>query len=78
MREKGVLVPNVDISSRIYLIRGRRVMLDADLAQMYGESTRRLNQQVRRNGARFPADFMFELTREEFRVLMLQSGDALN
>lgn len=47
-------------------IRGQKVLLDRDLARMYGVATRRLNEQVRRNGARFPDDFVFQLTREEF------------
>ena len=50
---------------RIVLIRGRRVMLDADLAAIYGVSTKRLNEQVKRNLARFPEDFMFRLTPKE-------------
>ncbi len=49
----------------IFLIRGRRVMIDADLARIYGVSTKRLNEQVRRNIGRFPGDFMFQLTPEE-------------
>lgn len=49
----------------IFLIRGRRVMLDADLARTYGVSTKRLNEQVRRNRDRFPEDFMFSLTPDE-------------
>jgi hypothetical protein len=53
------------IESRIVLIRGQRVMLDADLAALYGVAVRALNQAVRRNKARFPEDFMFQLTWEE-------------
>lgn len=70
------LVPAGEIGRRIFLIRGRRVMLDSDLAVMYGVTTARLNQQVRRNIKRFPADFMFELTRQEFEGLMLQSATS--
>jgi hypothetical protein len=66
------LVPPGHIERRIYLIRGRKVMLDADLAALYGVSTARLNQQVRRNIERFPSDFMFALTVAEHRNLMLQ------
>lgn len=51
-------------------------MLDSDLAVMYGVTTTRLNQQVRRNAKRFPGDFMFELNREEFQGLMLQSATS--
>lgn len=65
--------PQVEyIQRRIFLIRGHRVMLDADLARLYGVSTRQLNQQVRRNSKRFPQDFMFTLAPEEFKRLMSQ------
>ena len=58
--------------STIYLVRGQRVMLDADLAGIYGTSTMRLNEQFRRNRKRFPKDFAFQLTREEFTNLISQ------
>ena len=61
-----------DIAQRIYLIRGQRVVLDADLAGFYGETTKRFNQQVNRNHLRFPEDFMFQLNDEEFANLRLQ------
>jgi len=54
-----------NISERIVQLRGRRVLLDSALAEVYGVTTRRLNEQVRRNLARFPGDFLFELTRDE-------------
>jgi len=54
------------IQSKIYEIRGQKVMLDRDLAEMYGVETRILNQAVRRNSSRFPEDFMFQLTEQEF------------
>ncbi len=57
------------IESRILLIRGRRVILDADLAMLYGVPTKRLNEQVKRNSVRFPPDFMFRLTRAEVEDL---------
>src|SRR5882672_1574441 len=60
------------IASRIATLRGERVLLDADLAALYGVETRRLNEQVRRNRRRFPADFLFRLTREELENLMSQ------
>src|SRR5216684_251537 len=66
------VVPIERIESRILLVRGRKVLLDADLAALYGVQTRRLNEQVRRNLARFPADFMFQLTDAEFELLMSQ------
>jgi hypothetical protein len=60
------------IERRIYLIRGQKVMIDEDLAELYGESTKRLNQQVTRNRNRFPEDFMFQLTKNEAASLRLQ------
>ena len=59
------LVPVEIIQSKIYLIRGHKIMLDKELAELYGVSTKRLKQQVRRNLKRFPLDFAFELTWEE-------------
>lgn len=59
-----VLAPEV-VETRIYLMRGQRVMLDSDLAALYGVPTKRLNEQVRRNRSRFPEDFMFRLTPAE-------------
>ncbi|WP_301081530.1 ORF6N domain-containing protein [Rhodoferax sp.] len=61
-----------DIAQRIHLIRGQRVVLDTDLAAFYGETTKRFNQQVNRNLARFPANFMFQLDEQEFANLRLQ------
>ena len=58
------------IAGRIFVVRGRKVIIDADLATLYGVQTRRLNEQVRRNRSRFPADFMFELSDAEFDFLM--------
>ncbi len=54
------------VLSKIYLIRGKKVMVDKDLAEMYGVETKVLNQSVKRNIKRFPEDFMFQLTDEEF------------
>lgn len=59
------MIPTELIERKIYLIRGQKVMLDRDLANLYGVETRVLNQAVRRNIRRFPADFMLSLTREE-------------
>ena len=59
------MVPAEQIENKIYLIRGHKVMLDKDLAQLYEVPTRRLNEQVNRNIDRFPEDFMFSLTRQE-------------
>ena len=60
------------IQNKIYLIRGHKVMLDRDLAELYGAETRRLNEQVKRNLKRFPSDFMFQLTRNEYDNLRSQ------
>ena len=61
-----------EIAQRIQLIRSQRVVLDADLAAFYGETTKRFNQQVRRNLARFPTDFMLQLTDDEAAALRMQ------
>jgi hypothetical protein len=61
-----------EIEEKIYLVRGQRVMLDSDLAEVYSVSTKRLNEQVRRNIDRFPDDFMFQLTEQEFESLRSQ------
>ena len=60
------------IQSRIYEIRGQKVMLDFDLAELYETETKRLKESVRRNIERFPSDFMFEITREEYNFLRTQ------
>ena len=65
MRQTRAIVPIERIESRILLIRGHKVMLDSDLAELYQVSTKRLNEQVKRNKDRFPADFMFKLTAKE-------------
>lgn len=67
-----MLVAEQKILNRIYVIRNQKVMLDRDLAEMYGVETRRLNEQVKRNSKRFPKDFMFTLTPKEFSNLMSQ------
>ena len=64
MRKKS-LIPNDVVISKIYYIRDKKVMLDRDLAELYGVETKRLKEQVRRNKDRFPEDFMFELTKKE-------------
>src|SRR5689334_11038061 len=60
------------IERRIYLIRGHKVMIDTDLAELYGVPTKRLNERVRRNSKRFPDDFMFQLTKAEAESLRSQ------
>jgi len=75
-KEKSEIVPAIiqtnDIDRLIYTIRGRQVMLDHDLAALYGYEVRALNQQVKRNIGRFPADFMFQLTKEELGIVKSQ------
>lgn len=66
------LVASPAIEKRIFVVRGRQVMLDEDLADLYGVETRVLVQQVKRNAKRFPADFMFQLTKAEAGVLRSQ------
>ena len=63
---------NINIESLIHTIRGQRVMFDSDLAMLYGVTTSRLNEQVKRNINRFPDDFMFQLTKEEWNGLISQ------
>lgn len=72
MPEGKSLIPDDRIERTILLIRGHNVILDRDLAGMYGVSTKRLNEQVRRNLPRFPDDFMFQLTAEESESLRSQ------
>jgi hypothetical protein len=78
MEEKSqpntIAIPDEVVLSKIYLIRGQKVMLDKDLAELYGVETKRLKEQVRRNIERFPEDFMFELTAAEFQKLKDQFG----
>ena len=74
MPRKGrpVPIPAEQIERQICIVRGQRVMLDSDLATLYGVPTHRLNEQVRRNRDRFPGDFAFQLTRQEFTALISQ------
>jgi phage regulator Rha-like protein len=67
---------NPDIENRIYTLRGVQVMLDEDLADLYGVQTKVLNQAVKRNGERFPAEFMFQLTKDEMRILRSQNATS--
>ena len=70
----GALVPVEVIERRTYLIRGQKVMLDSDLAELYQVETFNLNKAVKRNPDRFPSDFMFQLTKEEADSLRFQIG----
>jgi hypothetical protein len=67
--KRSAPVPVHDITRAILVLRGQRVLLDAELAGLYGVTTKRLNEQVKRNAARFPEDFMFRLTRAETEAL---------
>lgn len=71
---KHLLIPDEIIINKIYLIRGQKVMLDNDLAELYEVSTGNLNKAVRRNIKRFPDDFMFQLTKKEYDSLRFQLG----
>jgi len=68
------LVPIELIASKIHLIRGMKIMLDRDLAELYGVETGALNRAVKRNAERFPEDFMFQITGEEAELLRCQTG----
>ncbi|MCK4346417.1 MAG: ORF6N domain-containing protein [Bacteroidales bacterium] len=71
-----LVIPDEIITSKIYFIRDKKVMLDEDLAELYGVTTGNLNKAVKRNIARFPEDFMFQLTKEEFDNLIFQIGTS--
>jgi ORF6N domain-containing protein len=72
-KKQDLPIPTADrIERSIYLIRGQRVMFDFDLAELYGVATGRLNEQVTRNRARFPSDFAYQLTKQEFTNLISQ------
>ncbi|MEN8193961.1 MAG: ORF6N domain-containing protein [Bacteroidota bacterium] len=73
---KDSIIPDESIMSKIYFIRGKKVMLDRDLAELYGVETRNLKRQVRRNELRFPEDFMFELNDKEFENWRCQFGTS--
>ena len=69
---------DADIIDHIYFIRGQKVMLDKDLAEMYDVMTHRLNEAVKRNSSRFPDDFMFRLNAQEFQTLISQNAISKN
>ena len=71
-KEMEIAIPDEVVMEKIYLIRGKKVMLDRDLAKLYSVETKVLKQAVRRNKDRFPDDFMFELSNEEFEILRSQ------
>ena len=76
MTDGTQLLPLDAVTHRIFTLRDQKVLLDSDLAALYGVATRRRNEQVRRNRERFPRDFIFELTAEEFVNLKSQSATS--
>src|ERR1700685_944922 len=76
MKKMTDLIPVERIAHAIYLIRGQKVILDSDLAILYGVETKALNQAVRRNAKRFPKDFMFQLAPQEVAILRSQIGTS--
>jgi hypothetical protein len=73
---KVVVIPDEVITHKIFLIRNQKVLLDRDLAALYGVENKYLKRQVRRNKERFPKDFMFELSSKEFEILRSQNGSS--
>jgi hypothetical protein len=78
MKSSPSIIPDERVDRAILLIRGQKVMLDSDLAELYQVTTKRLNEQVKRNQDRFPDDFMFQLTKEEFESLRSQIATLKN
>ena len=72
MGRKFTQISILEIENKIFLIRGNKIMLDSDLATLYGVTTMRLNEQVKRNRERFPRDFMFRLSEDEHKLLISQ------
>jgi len=72
MRKDDAVVPVMVIEEKIYMIRGQKVIVDRDLARMYGVSTMALNQAVKRNSERFPTDFMFQMSKDEMTIWISQ------
>jgi len=75
-KNTAIAIPDEIIISKIYFIRDQKVMLDSDLAELYGVETAQLKRQVKRNIDRFPEDFMFELTEKEFEILKSQNATS--
>ena len=75
-KEMQLLVAEQKILNKIYVVRGQKVMIDEDLAEMYKVETKRLNEQVKRNKRRFPKDFMYVLTEKEFANLKSQNATS--
>src|SRR4026208_1043200 len=75
---KALTIPDELVLHKIYMIRGHKIMLDKDLAELYGVTTGNLNLAVKRNKKRFPDDFIFQLTRDEYESLILQNAISKN
>jgi len=78
VKASSVVLEPTQVQQMIHVIRGERVILDRDLAKLYGVETKNLKRQVKRNLERFPSDFMIELTREEYNSLRCQNGTIEN
>ena len=76
MKDELPALPIERIEERIYTVRGQRIMLDTDLAEVYGVETKALNRAVKRNSDRFPEDFAFQLTQQELANLKCQIGTS--
>jgi hypothetical protein len=76
VKEASISIPSEIIQSKIYLIRGEKVMIDRDLAELYGVETKQLKRQVNRNTDRFPDDFMFEMNNDELEDWRRQIGTS--
>ncbi|MGB2622186.1 MAG: ORF6N domain-containing protein [Candidatus Acidiferrum sp.] len=76
MPSQNAIVPTALISQKIFFVRGSRIMLDADLARLYGVATKNLNKAVKRNASRFPSDFMFQLSPKDLQSLRFQTGTS--
>lgn len=76
MKKRAPIVPTDSVESRILTLRGQKVILDSDLAAIYGVETKALNRAVKRNAKRFPSDFIFQLTRGETENLRCQIGTS--
>lgn len=74
--QQHLVLSQGEISTKIFRIREQNVMLDSDLATLYDVETKRINEQVKRNTSRFPSDFMFQLTENEFEILKSQNATS--
>ena len=75
-KTNATIIADENLINKIYFIRGMKVMIDRDLAELYGVETKQLKRQVKRNIERFPPDFMFELTKDEFENWRTQFGTS--